>query len=263
MKGLRALLIAAVISTVGSARAEQPLEEIVEKTLPFSENASLSIKNIDGSIRVYGSDDSEIRIQAVKKAYSTERLNGIEVNVQASAQGVTIDTVYPPKKTRWSFADQSGIVDYTIVVPHAATIARLELVNGEILVEGLHGGGRATAILANGRATTHNCFADLDFSVENGGLELYYDWWEQNAFVFNGVATNANIKAGFPPDAEFIADATTTSGRIVNRFSKKKTARNAEAETASKRFHAAVGTDLGPVFNFRTMAGSITIDRSY
>src|ERR1051326_88591 len=121
----------------------EPLEEVVEQKYSVDADVTLSVQNIDGSIRVYAADTPQIRIQAIKKAYNTERLQGIVGDVKASQSGVAITTGFPPRKN--ALSDRSGTVDYIIVVPQTARITDLKLTNGEILVEGLRPGGSATA----------------------------------------------------------------------------------------------------------------------
>src|SRR3954471_11955937 len=139
--------------------AVEPLEESIEQQYEVAADVTLSVQNTDGSIRVYGADQPVISIQAIKKAYNTERLAGIVVDVKATPNSVAISTNFPPRKGVLS--DRSGTVDYIIVVPKTAKVTQLELVNGEILVEGLRHGGSARAHLVNGWIGGHNCFADL------------------------------------------------------------------------------------------------------
>jgi len=90
-----------------AAFAVEPLEEIVEQNYEVTADATLSVQNIDGSIRVYAADQSRISIQAIKKAYNAERLRGIVVDVKATQSSVAITTSFPPRKnTERSFRDR-------------------------------------------------------------------------------------------------------------------------------------------------------------
>src|SRR6185437_14050098 len=102
------------------------------------------------------------------------------VDVKATQNSVTITTTFPPRKN--ALSDRSGTVDYIIIVPQTARIADLRLTNGELLVEGLRGGGSATAHLVNGWLAGHNCFGDLNLTVETGRLDVAFDWWENHKF---------------------------------------------------------------------------------
>src|SRR2546428_13102348 len=150
MRGIRATIARTMIrlaalafvslSFVGcGAGADPTLVETVEQTYPLDSTASISVTNRDGAIRIYGGGD-ELKMQAIKKAYTAERLNKIKINVVARPNTVSITTDYPPQTT-WGFSDRSGTVDYTIIIPETAQLVRVELANGEVAVEGLRGGG--------------------------------------------------------------------------------------------------------------------------
>src|SRR4051812_15014582 len=100
---------------VTSVHAVQPLEETIEQRSEVDPNAQLSVQNIDGSIRVYAWEKPVISIEATKRAYNQERLQGIVVDVKASRSSVAITTVFPSRKN--ALSDRSGVVDYIILVP--------------------------------------------------------------------------------------------------------------------------------------------------
>src|SRR6202022_1035019 len=98
------------------------------------------------------------------------------INGTAGPNSVSIETKFPPKKA-WGFSDRSGTVDYVLVVPQTAQISRLELENGEVLIEGMRG-GKKNARLGSGRLFAHNSFANLDLAATTGNVALVYEWWE-------------------------------------------------------------------------------------
>src|SRR6476469_1446264 len=147
-----------------SACAVELLEEIIDQKFDVDPNVTLSVQNIDGSIRVYAAEEPVVTVQAIKKAYDAERLKGILVDTKATPTGIVITTSFPPRKN--ALSDRSGTVDYIIVVPQTAKITQLDLTNGEVLVEGLRNGGSAKAHLVNGWMIGYNCFGDLDLAVE-------------------------------------------------------------------------------------------------
>ena len=113
------------LALLPAAFAVEPFEEIVEHEYSVDAVATLSVQNIDGSIRVYGADKPEIRIQAIKKAYDRERLEAIRVEVKATQNSVAVTTTFPPRKN--ALSDRSGTVDYIIVVPQTARVTDLSL----------------------------------------------------------------------------------------------------------------------------------------
>ena len=132
------LLLAALLSALagcGSA-AHSPLEETFEQIYTIEPTVNVTVINGDGAVFVYGSNTNEMRVQAVKRAYTRERLKQIAVVVSVHPGSVSINTKFPPKP-KWALSDRSGTVDYTIVIPATANLARLELEDGEVLVDGM------------------------------------------------------------------------------------------------------------------------------
>lgn len=197
-----------------------PMEEIFERTYQVDTAATLSLSNQDGSIRIYGADIKEVKLHAIKKAYRTERLGQISVNVVAAPDSVSITTSYPPRK-RWGVGDRSGTVDYILVVPQTCKISNVTLANGEMLIDGMRG-EFVNAHLKNGRLYGHNCFGNVRFSVATGGLDLNYDWWEQWKFSISAEAENGGIHAFIPADASFHLIAESENGRISNDFAEQE-----------------------------------------
>jgi len=216
---LAALAIVSLGFVSCGAGVDPTLVETIEQTYPLDSTASISVTNRDGAIRIYGGGD-ELKVQAIKKAYSAERLNKIKINVVAGPNTVSITTDYPPQTT-WGFSDRSGTVDYTIIVPETAQLVRVELANGEIAVEGLRGGG-VQARLGRGLLFARNCFSDLDLTVATGNLSLGYDWWERAQFSIDAGAVRGHVLAFFPGDAAFQLSAEAPRGKIANDFIEKE-----------------------------------------
>jgi len=213
------LALCALLSSCGKS-IEQPLEHVSEKSCAVNRDADFSIKNVDGSIRVYGSDKPEMRLQATTSAYTAERLNKIVVDVSAQPGAVSIETRFPPTPS-WGLFDRSGTVDYVIIIPATAKLSRLELANGEVLIDSMEG-EHVHAHLGQGRLSAHNCFGNLRLSVTTGGLELIYDWWERRPFSVDAQIVNGNLRAFLPSDASFRLAAQVINGKIGNDFANKE-----------------------------------------
>ena len=239
-----------------AAFAIEPLEEIVEQKYEVDANATLSVANADGSIRVYAANAPEIRIQAIKKSYTQERLQGIVVDVKATRNSVAITTSFPSRKN--ALADRSGTVDYIVVVPQTVRITDLSLTNGELLVDGLRGGS-ARAHLVNGWLGGHNCFADLTLAVETGRLDLAYDWWEYYKFSVKASSTRGNVRAILPSDASLSLNATALEGRVANGFEEKKAGSGDVIHSVA----TVIGTDAGAAISLEAGRGNIRIDKTY
>lgn len=239
----------------GPAFAVDPLEEIVDQQFDVDPDVTLSVQNIDGSISVYAAEQPVITVQAIKKAYNAERLQGIRVDTKASPKSVTITTSFPPRKS--ALSDRSGTVDYIIVVPQTARITLLDLKNGEVLVEGLRNGGSAKARLVNGWMLGHNCFGNLDLAIENGRLDLAFDWWENHEFAVKALAVSGNMHAVFPSEASINLSATAPEGRIANGFGAKRTGPADLVRSVAE----VIGPGAQAVVSLEARSGNIRIDK--
>src|SRR6187455_2271641 len=101
------------------------VEETIENSYSIPEKPNITVRNADGRIQVYGWEENEIRLTAFKRAFTKERLDAIEINVEIGDDSVLIDTIYPPPPQGSITADRSGTVEYVILVPQYATITKL------------------------------------------------------------------------------------------------------------------------------------------
>src|SRR5882724_2150952 len=192
------------------------LEETFERVYTIEPSARLTIQNRDGVVSIYGSDTGEMRIDAVKKAYSHERLNQIGIDVSTKPGAISVITKFPPKPT-WALSDRSGTVDYTIVVPATAGISALELDAGEVLLDSMHG-RELRARLNDGRIFARNCFTNVDLTVDRGTVTLSYDWWEEEKFSARVNVGRGNAWVFLPTDAGLHLLARAAHGKIANDF---------------------------------------------
>jgi len=212
------LLLAVFLSALagcGSA-AHRTLEETVEQVYTIEPSASVTVINGEGAVFVYGSNANEMWVQAVKRAYTRERLNQIAVDVSIQPGSVSINTKFPPKP-KWALFDRSGTVDYTIVVPATANLARLELGDGEVLVDGMRS-QKIHARLGSGRMFAHNCFGNIALTLDRGTLILAYDWWEPGKFSVQANVARGNAWGFLPADIGCHLIAETGRGRIESDF---------------------------------------------
>jgi hypothetical protein len=192
------------------------LEQTFDRTYSVEPTASIRIVNGDGSIRVYGAAATELRVQAIKRAYSQERLDKIDIKVSIQPGHVSITTDFPPKP-KWALGDRSGLVDYVIVVPQMAKLEQVELKTGEILIEEMRS-ERAEIHLSTGRLFIHNGFANMRATVGTGPLALIYDWWEPVRFSIEAQSMSGGASASIPGNTAFHLLAQTRTGKIVSDF---------------------------------------------
>ena len=247
------IVLVPIAASFGLCRADPLLEDSFERIYPIGTAATLRIRNIDGSIRIYGADTDQVKVQAVKKAYSAQRLKQIAINVTADAHQLSIETKYPPRP-KWGLSDRSGTVDYIIILPQTCSISDLQLETGEVLVEGLRGAD-VHASLQNGRMFGHNCFSDLHLNVANGGLDVGYDWWEDQRFAIDGQIGNGNIRAFIPGEASLHLWAATLNGHVATDFGDKR-----DRPTGGlKKIDTKIGADPHLNVHLRATNGSVQV----
>jgi DUF4097 and DUF4098 domain-containing protein YvlB len=234
---------------------DRTLEETIDHVYPVEPTATLSVTNRDGSIRVYaaGSETHDVRVEAIKKAFSAERLKAISIKVSAQPNAISIETIYPPD-SGIGFSDRSGTVDYVIVVPQTIRISKLELTNGEVQLDGMRS-EEAHAQLGNGRLFAHNCFGNLDLTLKTGNLAIAYEWWEDLEFSIRATIQSGNAFAYIPTDAAFHLIAHTATGKIANDFVEKEQ-RRAEPVSKIDMFVEGGGKTT---FQFETQDGNIKV----
>ena len=249
----RAAISVLVLLLLAGCGSSELLDETIEQNYPIDPKGSISLTNIDGSIQIYGAHKQGVHLQAIKKAYSSGRLNAIEIHINAKPDGFTIDTTFPPSKD-WSFSDRSGTVDYILVVPATCTISRAQLRNGEVFVAGMDTGD-VNATIENGRIFIKNCFGNAQANAATGAVSLIYDWWDGRKFSANARITDGNLFALIPGDGSFRIHAEAPNGKIGNDFAEKEERTGA---TVTK-IDSVIGTSPEAEFHLTADDGNIKI----
>lgn len=232
--------------------SEKAVEQTAEQTYEIDPEGAFSLRNAAGSVRILGSDEAGVKIKTTKKAWNAEQLNAIAARVSVQTKSVSIETSFPPQKT-WRFSDRSGSVDYAISLPRTVKISRLDLGNGDILIEGMRGDMRAD--LVNGKLVARNCFGDVQLSVANGALDLVYEKWQQRPFAVEARIIGGNARAILPRQASFHLLAETANGNISNRFTELS---EHKVERAT-RVNMSFGAEPHPEIKIRATHGDIEI----
>jgi len=154
----------------------------------------------------------------------------IALDVSVQSTSVLIGTKFSPRTT-WALFDRFATVDYTIVPPATASISRLRLVAGEVLVDGMRGPS-VHAWLGDGRMLAHNCFTKIDLVLQRGNLTASYDWWEHGTFSVHAEIAQGKAWAFLPSVSAFHLVAETAHGTLTNDFDNLAVERTASAAAA-------------------------------
>ena len=210
------MLSALLFGSGCSKQLDRTSIEVVEQTYPVDPAARLTVRNLSGSISIRGAETSELKLRATKKAASTEQLRNISINVAAETGSVSIATSVVPQKKRAPLG-ATGTVDYELIVPRTARIARLDLEDGTVLVEGM-AGDDVRANVVDGQLTLRNCYANLHVAIANGDLDLSFDRFGPRPLFAEAQVTHGNARLSIPQDASFHARAQTLKGKVANDF---------------------------------------------
>src|SRR5437868_493424 len=238
---------------VSSVPAGEVLEDVVERRFPLDPSGTFSLRAIDGTVEIFGTDSREVKIVAIKKAFSPERLNAIAIRVDARQDAVNIETTPAPAPSH-HFSDRSGTVEYTINIPQTARIARVELPNGNLVIDGMRGASIA-ANLGSGQLVTHNCFCDQTIHVNQGGLNVFFDWMEERPISIEAQIEDGNLSARLPTDAAFHMHAVAKQGHVSSDFSPMGTRQRGDDSEISEVIGDAPATRL----TFRAGEGNIRV----
>ena len=258
------LALAALALTVADAsRAQSSLPQLTEEfhqVYPLSADGRISLSNINGGVRISAWDRSEVKVDAVKRAYTPERLQEARIEVDAGASYVRIETKYPEGNLTWrrngddDRRDIPASVEYTLTVPRGASLDEVSLINGSLNIEGLAGSVRASSI--NGRVTARGLTGTVNLSVVNGGLDATLDHLNESGTVSLS-AVNGSLVATLPSDANATLRASTVQGAITNDF--KLPVR--EGEYVRRDLEGRLGQGAARV-HLSNVNGSISIRRA-
>jgi DUF4097 and DUF4098 domain-containing protein YvlB len=210
-------MLSALLLLAGCGKTvENSVTEVLEQTYPIDPTARLTIRNLSGSISIRGADTAELMLRATKKAGNAIQLKNININVAAETGSVSIATSLLPQK-KGSFQSASDTVDYVLVVPRTVKIARLELDDGKVLIEGMEGED-VRANVVDGQVTLRNCCGNIHVAIANGDLNLSYEDCGQRPFFAEAQITHGSARVSIPRAASFRARAQTAKGQIVNDF---------------------------------------------
>jgi hypothetical protein len=254
---LRLLIAILFLGPAATLPAAEVLEEIFERDYAINPNSKFTLQNQDGSVRIYGADTSEMKLMAIKKAYTKERLSKIDVDVAVQEGVVAIKTGFPPK-SKWGFFDRSGTVDYIIVLPWFCDVQRVDLANGELLIDGMRG-NEVHAHLNNGRLYGHNCFTDLHLSIGTGGVDVSYDWWETHELALDTSIAEGTARLLIPGDAEFRIHADAPNGRIFTDF----TSDDVEREGRRTTLELSIGSTPNADMKVQALDGNIDLKEAF
>lgn len=234
------------------------LTEEFHQSHPLTLTGRVNISNINGDVHISAWDRNEVKIDAVKRAYSRERLSEATIDITNTADSVSIKTKYPERNPNfdgrnWSRENNPASVEYTLTVPRGARIDSVALVNGSLDIEGIHGEVRAS--LVNGRVKANDLSGEVNLSSVNGAIEVNVAGLAASKGV-NLNAVNGSIVLSVPSGASAHVKASTVHGQINNDFGLTVE----EGQYVGRSLSGQIGSG-GPPVRLNNVNGSISIKR--
>ncbi len=185
------------------------------QTYPLAANGRVSLENINGAVHVSAWDRNEVKVDAVKRARSKERLDEAQIKVNHDQNYVSIRTEYPERENDWGrHHENPASVEYTLTVPRGATLDEIELINGGLDIEGVAGEVRASCI--NGHLTARGLQGRTRLSSVNSRVTAEFERLSQSPIDLESV--NGAVRLTLPSDASADVQASTVSGSISDEF---------------------------------------------
>src|SRR5215472_6101490 len=116
------------LAATGLARAQEVTDEF-HQTYTLAGDGRVSVKNVQGGIHITAWDQNSVKVDAVKRAWSKQKLDEAKIVVESDANSFNMWTQYPEENTSWrGGCDDDGsrcrnnpaTVEYTIIVPRGA-----------------------------------------------------------------------------------------------------------------------------------------------
>ncbi len=193
--------------------------EEFHKVYPLTAQGRIELENINGPVHIAGWDRDEVKVDAVKSAWSKERLDEAKIEVREGQNDLSIRTRYPDHDRTFNFGNDDehnnpARVEYTITIPRKARLDKIELVNGRLDIQDVAGEVRASCV--NGRIQARNLQGPVSLETVNGELDASVDQLPSSELKLSSV--NGRLRVTLPSDARAEIKASTISGNISDDF---------------------------------------------
>lgn len=210
-----ALCAFALASIMARAADREKVTEEFHHTYPLSAGGSVALDNINGPVHISSWDQNEVKVDAIKTAYSQERLKDAQIEVEATSNRISIKTKYPDHEEReHDWHDNPASVEYTLTVPRNVRLDKIRLINGSLDISDISGDVEASCI--NGTLTAKNLTGQMELSSINGRTDATLNPPSKGSVELSAV--NGPLNLTLPSDANARIEAKTVTGKIDNNF---------------------------------------------
>jgi len=237
------LLLALLLTCVSPAFAEY--DQTFNESYPLSPEGTVSLTNINGSVKVEGWERPLVAVEAVKIARgSPTDLYRVKIDVRATRNSVEIATRYP---------EGEGVevsVNYRIRMPYRAMLRHVTTVNGELVVRGMESAGDLRTV--NGSIQLLESMGRFDLRSTNGNVHIELTGLPADG-ALNVETMNGAVYLVVPARANADLDISSMNGEFRSELP--------IVTSASRDFRGRLGDGGSPV-RVRTINGGIQLAAS-
>ncbi|WDE10686.1 DUF4097 family beta strand repeat-containing protein [Thalassomonas haliotis] len=213
----KSLCVAALTAVMAYQAGAEVIDE-VNQSFTVGDNSSFRLENVNGSVDIQSWQEKVIQVTAIIEADDQDDRDRISIDMNQNGRGVSVETRYE-KTSTWGNNNHSGSVDYRIMVPQDVDLAKIELVNGSLVIENVL--GEVNAELVNGSIKAYGLGANADISSVNGSIKVNYQQVDTGLEQIKIETVNGSIKLHLPENISAAVDAETMHGSIKNDFGLK------------------------------------------
>ncbi len=195
-----------------TSTAQAKVSEENTARYPFDSDGSISVENINGSIKISSWDESDIEFTYVITGNSQKDLDRIDVDVRHSSDRFDVETDHKSSGFGWNSG--GGSASYTLKVPEGVTLKLIDTVNGSIKIFGRFAEVEADTV--NGDITVEGSTGDINLDTVNGSIELTLDSMDDQDITMDSV--NGRLELYIPGSLDASISADTVHGAIRNDF---------------------------------------------
>jgi Toastrack DUF4097 len=210
MRGSWVVVLALAASASSYANIIGTLNPEFRHSYVLHPNGRVVIQNLYGDVAITAWDRDEVLVQAIKKSSDPRLLDDAQIVVDASSDLLSIRTQYGGTDS-----GHPASVDFRIMVPRAANLANIRLINGGLSISGITGPVKASSV--NGSIRAERLKGQADLSTVNGVLEAGFERVSR-AHPITLSSVNGPIKLWLPGDASASLEAHNLSGGIDSEF---------------------------------------------
>ena len=204
---IAAFLAASMVVGAAAGLATAREEETIKQSYEAGKHPRLSLRNINGDVRIEGGEGRTFEVTAIKSADSKQDLEDADIRFRMDDGHLQIEVDYDDDG--WSHHHDAVRIDFTLTVPRGVRIDTVELVNGDLSLHAIDGGVEASSV--NGDVSGEALGGAVELSAVNGEVSLVASG-EPDSIDLSSV--NGGVSLVLPAKIDARIEASTVHGSI-------------------------------------------------